>query len=70
MPRRLISHEDVVRLMWRYKCIHVKDYETSSRWKARTGFQFTIPEVGPDRRVTEEDLTEVEADLQAMGIKP
>jgi hypothetical protein len=68
--RRLYSREEVARLMWRYKCVHVRDYETGSRWKARNGFQFTIPEIGPDRQVTTEDLTDVEADLQAMGIKP
>jgi len=57
--------------MFRYKCAHVRDYETGSRWKhLGTGFQFSIPEVGPDRQVTAEDLTEVEADLQAIGIKP
>jgi len=68
--RRLYSREAVVRLMWRYKCRHIRDYETGSRWRAPNGFQFTIPEIGPDREVTEEELTDVEADLQAMGYKP
>jgi hypothetical protein len=55
--------------MFRFKCMHVRDYETGSRWKHRSGFQFTIPEIGPDRQVTQADLTDVEADLRAMGFK-
>jgi hypothetical protein len=60
-------------MMWRHRCILVKDYETASLWRAvKMAHYFTVPEIveGDRRLVRAEDWWDLEADLAAAGLKP
>ncbi len=64
---RLFSQVEVEQQLWRLKCVKVKEYETAALWRTKSGFCFSVPQYGPDKRCDELTLGEILADIRRYG---
>ena len=64
---RLFSQKEVEQQLWRRKCVKVKEYETSALWRTKSGFHFTVPQFGPDKRCDELTFREILDDIERFG---
>ena len=50
---RLFTLLEVEQRLWRLKCKKVREHETAAIWKTPTGFHFSVPQFGPEKRCDE-----------------